>query len=401
MTNIVPPQQKTIHWRDRSIAKSEAISDAWEVVKAYAARAAEWILFGCLFANILEMFPLPFPGWFGNTVLAVQAVTLDVAGFGLATMADHARRQGNERAANTARRMGWTLISLMILTVGLVTLPVLISSTREFVTGAEKALLLARVIITVLYGHVVHSLRQAHLEFTNQVSTLQQEVSTLQHTVSTLQPHLDTLSGQLREKAQELDSLRVQLNAEQHKVSTLERELQNNQAWQESRDQHLLAAEEQRVSMLQQELDAELVQTATLRRQLSANQRELEEMQAAVERGRQEVSALRQQLRMEQQRVSSFAKAADGGQSARMSSGRAKVNTGHLYTVDSGQERVIQLDMKQRKSGQDAAGQIKALITAEPGLSDRAIANKLACSPTTVGRWRKIIEQERTECVNE
>src|SRR6266498_3450093 len=143
-----PPIQQVVHWRDRFIARSEGISDAWEVGKAYGARVAEWILFVCLFANILEMFPL-LPDWFGNAVLIVQAITLDIAGFGLTTMGEHARRQGNEKAARTARRMGWTLIGLMILTVGLVTVSVLIPPTKETIDTIEKGLILARVIVTV------------------------------------------------------------------------------------------------------------------------------------------------------------------------------------------------------------------------------------------------------------
>ena len=113
-------QQRETHWRDRAIEASEAISDGFEVLKAYGARVAEWILFFCLIANIIEIFPLPepFASVFGNIVLGVQSVTLDIAGFGLATMGDHARRRGDERAARKASRMGWTLISVMILTVG-------------------------------------------------------------------------------------------------------------------------------------------------------------------------------------------------------------------------------------------------------------------------------------------
>ncbi len=317
----LPPQQQArqeIHWRDRLIVRSEAISDGWEVAKAYAARAAEIILFVCMIANLLEMFPI-LPVWFGNVVLIIQSITLDVAGFGLKTMGDHARRHGKEKAAHTAESMGWALISLMIVTVSLVTLSILIPSTAPYVDWIEKALILVRVAVTVLYGHVVHSLRQANIDYANEVSTLREEVSTLRQTASILQPQLDsatkqvdTLSGQLQEKRQEVDTLSGHLNAEQQRASTLQNELdagqgdtstlrkqltatlveaetlrthldgkkqeltslheqlQSSQEWQESRFRQILETEQQRASGLQTELTTEQAMASALRRQLNA-----------------------------------------------------------------------------------------------------------------------------------
>lgn len=462
---MTTPQE--IHWRDRFIAKSEVISDTFEVAKAYGARFAEWVLYGCLFANILEMFPLNFPGWFGNTVLAVQAITLDVAGFGLTTMGDHARRQGNEKAASTAQKMGWTLIGLMILTVGLVTLSVLIPATKDFVSGADKALILARVVVTVFYGHIVHSLRQANLEYTNEMSTLQEEVSTLRQTVSTLQPQLDTtkqqvntLSEQLREKTQAVDTLSGHLGIEQQKVFSLENELQTEQGeatllrqqlnaahiavetlqaqvegkkqelqglretmesgqeLQGSHMRHLLEAEQQRVTALLQQLSNEqsaattlqkqlntaLIDVDGLRAQLDAKQQEIESKKAAFEGEQQTVATLQTQLEAEQRRVSMLRQRLENGQVSK-STGQGKVDTGHEKAVSTGQAKVVQLDAsRQRKSGQDAAEnaieeQIRVLLTAEPGLSGRAIAVRISCSPTTANRWKAIIEQEQNEQV--
>ena len=464
MTTPTAPQQET-HWRDRLIERSEVISDTFEVTKAYGARFAEWVLYGCLFANILEMFPLPFPFWFGDAVLAVQAITLDVAGFGLTTMGDHARRQGNEKAANTARTMGWTLISLMILTVGLVTLSILIPSTKPFVDGTEKALILARVIVTVLYGHVVHSLRQASVEYSNQMFSLKQEVSTLRQTASTLQPQLDSakkqvdaLTGQLQEKEQMVDTLSFQLDAEQQKTSSLQNELnaehsdastvrkqlnevqaemeglhtqlngkklelanlremmESGQEWQESRGRQMLEAEQQRVASLQQQLTNEQSDVSALRRQLgttmadvdglraqvTAKQQEIEGVRGTLEGEQQVVSTLRTQLETEQRRVSTLRQRLENGQPSKVST-QVKVDTGHEKAVSSGQAKVVQLDTtRHRKNGQDAAEnaieeQIRALLVAEPGLSGRAIATRISCSPTTANRWKAIIEQEQDE----
>jgi hypothetical protein len=64
-----------------------------------------------------------------------------------------------------------------------------------------------------------------------------------------------------------------------------------------------------------------------------------------------------------------------------------------------------------RKNGQEAqdnaiAEQIRSLLKEEPGLSGRAIAARIGCSPTTASAWKKTIEQElsivpRLQLVNE
>lgn len=437
-------QQQSEHWRDRLIAKSEAISDAWEVGKAYAARIAEWILFICLIANLLEMFPI-VPPWLGSVVLIVQSITLDVAGFGLKTMGDHARRRGNEQAANAASRMGWTLIGLMIVTVSLVTLSVLIPQTKDIVDWIEKALILARVAVTVFYAHIVHSLRQASLEYENEVSTLRQQVSTLQQEVSTLRPqldsakqHVDTLSGQLEEKTQEVDTLgsklstalqkvstlesdlqadesntstlrkqmnealtkaetlRVQLEGKQQEVEGLREQLQSGQDWQGSRVsslQQALEAEQAAAATLRKQFHAVQCESETLRTQLEGKQQEVERIQSELTRGQQEVSTLQRKLDTERQRVDTL---------------QRKLDSGQEHSVDSGQGKVVRLDTNRpRKSGQGSAAdnalgeQIRALLFAEPGLSDRAIASRLSCSPTTVGKWRKQSDQESEEAVSE
>lgn len=137
------------HWRDRAITASESVSDGFEVVKAWGARIAEWVLFFCLLANILQMFKLGFPEWFGTAVLAIQAITLDIAGFGLTSMGKHARARGDEKAAKTAARTGWTLITLMVFTVSLIAMSHLFPKTQGFVAQADNVMILARLVVSV------------------------------------------------------------------------------------------------------------------------------------------------------------------------------------------------------------------------------------------------------------
>jgi hypothetical protein len=148
-------------WRDIAIERSEGITDAWEVTKTYAGRLAEWILFLCMIANIIEMLPgVALAGWLSNTIMGVQVVMLDVGGFSLASMGDQARENGDERAANKARATGYLLIAIMIITLLLVSVGILWPALRDVTGGVEKGLILVRVVMTVVYGHVLHSLRR-------------------------------------------------------------------------------------------------------------------------------------------------------------------------------------------------------------------------------------------------
>jgi Winged helix-turn-helix DNA-binding len=147
-------------WKDTAIAKSVVISDAWEVVKAYSGRAAEWILFGCMVANIIEILPgVHFWEVAQNIIIGTQVIALDMGGFGLSSLARHARARGDMAASEQAGNMSNALIGLMIITVSLVTIKLLFPATTPYVDMIDKALILARVALTVLYGHVIHNLR--------------------------------------------------------------------------------------------------------------------------------------------------------------------------------------------------------------------------------------------------
>jgi hypothetical protein len=150
----------TNHWKVAALKKSEVITDAWEVAKAYAGRAAEWVLFLCMIANIITMLPgMVVPAWITNLVLGVQVVMLDIGGMGLGTMAAHMREQGNTEAAQKAGTTSKFLIGLMIVTLLLVSIGVLFPALKLYTDMGEKALILVRVVMTVIYGHVIHSLR--------------------------------------------------------------------------------------------------------------------------------------------------------------------------------------------------------------------------------------------------
>jgi hypothetical protein len=160
-------QAQVQHWRDRAIQKSEVISDAWQVFLAFTGRAAEIILFICMVFSLLQMLPgLTLWGWLANGVLITQMITLDVAGFGLNSMAKAVRRGGGTAiVAEKAETTATFLISIMVLSALSVAIDHMFGTkhpvVHDVMTYLDYLLILTRVVMTVLYGKVIHSLREA------------------------------------------------------------------------------------------------------------------------------------------------------------------------------------------------------------------------------------------------
>ncbi len=335
-------QAPPTHWKERAIAKAEGITDAWEVAKTYAARIAEWILFFCMIANIIEILPgVTFWIWLSDTILGVQAITLDIAGFGLASMADHAAARGDTNAANSAKVTSWFLIGLMLVTLVNVSVGILFPFTLEYTLMIDKGLILARVGMMVVYGHVVHGLRSSHTvrqqaqqdlraeneALTTTVTTLQQQIESHQHRATLMQKQLDnaqqeisrlqtaltdeqersstlkkewetgqgdtaTLRRQLNTTSIETETLKAQLEGKDRELESLRETLMGNQEFQESRVQQLLSSEQKQVERLRQQLEAEQEGTIALRQQLNATNLQVVDLTARLEAANLQVKKL-------------------------------------------------------------------------------------------------------------
>ena len=202
MTTSMPPQQRTTHWRERALSRAEAITDAWEVTKAYAGRIADWILFGCMVMNIIEILPeVSLPPAVSNLVLGVQVVMLDIGGFSLTSMGEYAREQGDERAARRASVTGGLLIAIMIVTLLLVSIGLLWPTARVYTDMAEKGLILVRVFMTVIYGHVIHSLRRSV-----QTHTVHIPLADVSARLDAYSEHLRQVQAEMHQHAREVES---------------------------------------------------------------------------------------------------------------------------------------------------------------------------------------------------
>jgi hypothetical protein len=227
MTNLPPqpsplqPQHTTASWREAALARSEIITDAWEVTKTYAGRIAEWVLFVCMVMNIIEIL-VTLPSALSNIVLGTQVVMLDVGGFSLASMGDQARQQGDERAARRASVTGNFLIGVTIVTLLLVTLGLLFPPVKEYTDMAEKGLILVRVVMTVIYAHVIHSLRRADMQRQHAQTQVDELTTAFNQQLQQLAAELARVQQSLQQQlASELALVQESLQQEQQVLASI------------------------------------------------------------------------------------------------------------------------------------------------------------------------------------
>src|SRR5947209_19572988 len=95
MATIIQQQS----WRDRAIERSRVLTDGFEVALTWSGAVADWILFLCLVANIVEVLAKLGGTPFSNIVMGTQSVLLDIGGFALLTLAVHAHQRQARRPA--------------------------------------------------------------------------------------------------------------------------------------------------------------------------------------------------------------------------------------------------------------------------------------------------------------
>ena len=308
-------QQRPYSWKER-LKDSSWVTVAWDWFMTFLGRVVEaalWVtmVFSCY--QLIPGAPQPAP-IISNTIFIIQFVSLDVGGIGLNKLA---QSQGLAQWSYT-RIIAYILIGLTLVTVAYAGLQHVVTTIPLQVTSSiEVSLVVARSVMTVLYGQAIHSLKH--------------EIRKTGDTVT--------------EREAEVSSLRVQLDARQQEVDTLRERLHSASG---------------------------------------------------------EVSALHQALDSKQQEMNSLHGHLDSGQQQHGQG--ASLDTGRTEQV-SRSERVIVLDRRRAARSQPSAGgneqqeeltrRIQELLDHEPGLSGRAIATRLGCSPTTASKWKAHIEQER------
>lgn len=157
------------HWyNDRELflhglVRSNYVTAITDWFMGFAGKWAELVLYTTVLYSCAELYPgVHLPAGLSLAVFLVQLGALDIGGLSLAKLAKQAREDGNAAGAINAEGLSKWLIGIMlvgVVTVGLehalpVTLPAWI------LTSVNVLLVVARSICAVLYGRVVHDLKQ-------------------------------------------------------------------------------------------------------------------------------------------------------------------------------------------------------------------------------------------------
>lgn len=224
MSQLVQNKQ----WKHTAIQRSETITDLWDVIKVYLGRGAVVILFICMIGDVIQVLPGGLlQQWVISTILGVQIVTIDVAGFGLQSIAENARLNGDEKGYKKAMYTSYALISIMMITLFLLTTAQIWPDTKGVVSIANDALILVRVGMTVLYGHIVHSLgkSQHHLIPAHVADDLQHQLERMQHEHEATIRRLETETRNERTRLEKhyesvLENTKALLEQQQHQRIT-------------------------------------------------------------------------------------------------------------------------------------------------------------------------------------
>ena len=190
------------------LVRSNYVTAITDWFMGFAGKWAELILYGTVLYSCAELYPgVHLPAGLSLTVFLVQLGALDIGGLSLAKLAKQAREDGNEAGAAGAERLSKWLIGIMlvgVVTVGLEhALPIAIPAW--IITSINVLLVVARSICAVLYGRVVHDLKQ-------ETEQTMLPVSDLQATVTLFTEHLSEIERRMSEHvAEKLQSLEQSL----------------------------------------------------------------------------------------------------------------------------------------------------------------------------------------------
>lgn len=444
------------HWKDRGIKNAEAVSDAFDVVKAWLAHFANWILFICLVANLIEMVSSPFAAMAGLLIIAVQSISLDVAGFGLVSMGTSAKHRGDLSSARKATGMGWALIAVMIVTVVSISVSVIWPDLKDITSDINNGLMITRVIVTVIYGYMHNVLREAGAVHTNNIATLESDLTAAQRNLATQKVELDATKKQFTAAQRALEIEKENVSSVQSKLETVQSKLSS----QVSSGQEEVSSLSSQVSSLKKDLSSakaeldtltiqldiknrdgsdpefvarlrgdlataraeaeslavqlaaktrneaglqsDLESVAGLRHDLFEAQGKLAELARDLSSAKAEASSGRAALDAEKKKVSSLEKQVSSLLSSQVSRPAQKVSSQVSSGQQTGQSNIVQLDTRRHQNeGESVETRIRNLHKETPvqDLSGRDIAKLVGCSPTTANGWKDKIEAEEKQAM--
>ena len=162
------PPHEPRHWYQNPrirhyLARSEYITAFTDWFMGLAGKATEMVLYVTVLYSSAQLYPgVHLPAGLSLAVFLVQMGALDIGGLALGKLAKQARADGNQEGADQAATLSKWLIGIMLVGVVVVGLEHALPFTLPSVVTVSINVLLvvARSICAVLYGRVVHDLKQ-------------------------------------------------------------------------------------------------------------------------------------------------------------------------------------------------------------------------------------------------
>lgn len=378
-------QQQALHWRDRAIVRSEIVSDAWQVFLAWTGRSAEIVLFLCMAVSLVQMIPsITLNTTFTDVVFVIQMIILDIAGFGLNSLAKAVRRAGDDETAKKAETVGTCLIVIMVVSMLSGGIDRLFGAhqplVKEYIGYLDDVLLLIRVVMTVLYGKIMHSLRDSQ-----------------QH----MQVQADETVSRLRE---ELAQSKANLRDVQENASQLSRQVSDLQKRLEEAQQTLLSSSEGQggiIAKLQNQV-ADLTTQLQEKQQISADLQtarntifRLQNAESETAKLRQQVQALSTDLQTANLQRADLTEKLERAKKKLTDLQQSGVQTGRQHRREAAGDNITSIEQARSKSKMSHA-EVIAYMTAHPDLKRAEVAAKLSISERKVYdavAWQKEQEQ--------
>jgi hypothetical protein len=160
------PQKRWYNDRElflHGLVRSNYVTAITDWFMGFAGKWAELVLYGTVLYSCAELYPgVHLPAGLSLAVFLIQLGALDIGGLSLAKLARQARADGNAAGATNAETLSKWLIGIMLVGVVVVglehALPVPLPGW--IITSIDVLLVVARSICAVLYGRVVHDLKQ-------------------------------------------------------------------------------------------------------------------------------------------------------------------------------------------------------------------------------------------------
>jgi hypothetical protein len=349
-------------WKDM-LKDSSWVTIAWEWLQSLLGRTVDFILWVTMIFACYQLIPgAPMPAQGVSVFMFVmQFIALDIGGMSL-------NQIGQRHRLGTwsyTRVVAYACISVTLLTMIFAGIQHAMTVDPEMTKCVEVTLVIARSILTVLYGQAVRAIKVVEQTEDDRVATLEEEVSNLRSQLDAAQGLASELRSRLQERERaysslvsEREVLTLQMSLKQQELAGLRDLASGGQDWAQ---QHL--------TKLQERLDAEQDTTHQLRLQLQTLELQKSEMTASLRTAKRQIEDLQRELQTAKLQAEKLQKMAEN-QTAKPSTRSAKLPA-NVTAIEDAKQRI-------------SHAEILAYIAQHPDLKRAEVAANLRISERKV-----------------